>query len=140
MSEYVLFGETVEGEASNVCTRNQRWEGPHLHPVTKQRMMLYKFIDNSSVEVTKAGIEPDDQELKDATVMWHRNEGDKIRGYHIACYANTKRKLSFEVKEGISGRHGAQLLSINSHTIAAITVPMPNIQPQIEMNKLLTKK
>ena len=124
MAKYIGFGETVEGAATDLCSRKWVQKGPKKHPVTNKTMFLYVGDRNTSVEVTKAIGEPEDEELKAKTAHFHRNVGDTLHADSISVFIDSRRGINFITKEGVSGRHGANLASTNTQTIATIKTPL----------------
>ena len=100
MAKYIGYGETVEGAATDLCSRKWVQKGPKKHPITNKTMFLYVGDRNTSVEVTKAIGEPEDEELKTKTAHFHRNVGDilQIQGWKKEDVFIIKRCL--RIKKG----------------------------------------
>lgn len=133
MAEFIALGETVEGAASSLCARKWEKKGLKIHPETKKRMLHCVGDRNSSVKVTKESEEVYDQDTQNATSHYHRNVGDLIKADSVDVYVDAKR-IDFKTKEGVSGRHGANLIDINKHTIGTIRVPLNNIMHRLSSN------
>lgn len=119
MSEFIALGEIVDGKKCAVYTRFKRFKGLQREPVTGQMMVLYELDRNCSVEITDAH---DDDIVRLELV--HYNVGDKIKGDAIHLWVNTKRdSVKFDVTEGNSSTHGAQLANTKKRTIGMIKYP-----------------
>ena len=125
MAEYIASGETIEGNAVDFTVRALYKNGLVEHPLTKKTMYRYSADRNATGVITKTRPEPNDKDIKEATSHYHRGLGDKIKADAIEFYTEGFRPIKFVVKEGVSGRHGAQLGSSKSHTIASIKTPIP---------------
>ena len=141
MAKFIAAGETVEGAAADLCSRKWEKKGLKKHPITNKTMFLYVGDRNTSVEITKAIAEPDDEILRSATSHFHRKIGDILDADSISVFLDTKRSIRFVVKEGVSGRHGANIASIRMHTIATIKTPLNNLRKVLDYtpNKLLNE-
>lgn len=119
--EYVLSGEIVEGAHCDIVTRKHKWIGLRKDPITNSLMMLYELERNCSVEVTKVMTYTDDELNERIKERVHFLLGDKLVADRIQLYVKTIRNnVQFEVKEGQSGRHGAQLAHTTDMTIGKI--------------------
>lgn len=127
MAIYIKEGEIIEGLKADVIARRAEWKGLKQEPITGKKMMLYELDRNSSVEVTQA-MELDGEGLKLRELLGvHGEVGDKIQGDAIRLWVDTKRNsLKFVTKEGVSGRHGANLVSTNKRTIGKIKYSFDN--------------
>jgi hypothetical protein len=128
MAKYINFNDLVEGAKCHVSARKIIWKGLRKDPITNQNMMLYELDRNCSVEVTESlHLEADALELRQRKNV-HGNVGDQIGGDAIQLFIDSKRNnLKFEVKEGQSARHGANLSDTNVRTIGQIRYPYPNL-------------
>lgn len=141
MAVYNNVGETIEGEAVDFDGRSIRAQGAKKHPLTKKTMKLFSTDRNSHAVVTKAGKEPEDEEVKKATAHFHRAEGDKVTADALSVYTEFKTKVRPETihGEGASGQHGTNFASVNGHTIATVKMPLPNLIKKLGMsNNALT--
>ncbi|GHT01427.1 hypothetical protein AGMMS49525_02110 [Bacteroidia bacterium] len=123
MSKFINIGDTIEAEHANACVRKLEWKGPRKHPITNECMMLYESNRNSNVEIVKvyAG------EIKKGTEHFHRNMGDILEADSISIYVDSTRREKSDVKEGVSARHGAQLIDIRKRSISTIKYPLHNL-------------
>ena len=126
MAEYIKEGEMVEGNKCSVSARRMEFKkgGLRKDPITNTNMVLYELDRNCSVEVTESmQLTAAEQQLR-TELNVHGAVGDKIQGDAIRLYADTKRdSLKPIVKEGQSGRHGANLVETNIRTIGKIKTP-----------------
>ncbi len=118
MTKFVDIGDTIEAEHADAVSRVIKWKGLKAHPVTKDLMMLYECDRNSFIEATK---------VCSPFQICECQIGDQLEADAISVYIKTKRKLRTYVKEGISGRHGAQLMDIRNRSISTIKTPLPNL-------------
>lgn len=125
MAEYIAYGDTIEGDAVDFTVRALYKNGLVEHPLTKKTMYRYSADRNATGIITKIRPEPTEEDIKEATSHYHRNIGDKIKADAIEFYTEGFRPIKFVVQEGVTGRHGAQLGSSKSHTIASIKNPLP---------------
>lgn len=126
MAEFIRESEMVEGKKCFVSARRIEFKkgGLRKDPITNKNMVLYELDRNCSVEVTESlNLTAEEQQIR-AELCVHGNVGDKIQGDAIRLYADTKRdSLKPIVKEGQSGRHGANLVETNIRTIGRIKTP-----------------
>lgn len=125
MAEYIAFGETIEGNAVDFTVRALYKKGLVEHPLTKKTMYRYSADRNATGTITKIRPEPTEEDIKKATEHFHRALGDKLKADALDFYTEGFRPIKFIVQEGVTGRHGAQLGSSKSHTIASIKTPLP---------------
>ncbi len=125
MTKYVNIGATLEAEHADARSRKIEWKGPKAHPVTKKVMMLYECDRNSFVEIIKAC---DSFSVCECCVV-----GDQLEADAISVYIETKRKLRVFVKEGVTGRHGAQFINIRNKNISTIKTPLHNLRKSLEL-------
>lgn len=114
-------GDIVEGNKCSITARRVEWKGLRYDPITKTKMTLYELDRNCTVEVLEAlNLTSDELEIRKAYNV-HGNIGDKITGDAIQVWVDTKRNsLKFEVKEGVSARHGASLVNTSKRTIGKL--------------------
>lgn len=128
MAEFVNAGDMVEGARCEVYTRKWLCKGLREDPITHSNMMAYELDRNCSVEIVEK-MSLSDNELQIRTEkMVHVNVGDKLKADAITLYVETKRKIKFEVKEGMTATHGGSLASTRKRTVGEIKYPFPNIQ------------
>lgn len=127
MATYQNIGDTIEGEKTDGHARKWMPRGLKKHPVTLKTMFLYVTDRNSRIEVTEAGVIPEDEQLKNALKDCHRNVGDALECDSLSIYVNQKTPIKPDVKEGVSGRHGATLFHTAKQTIASIKTPIENV-------------
>lgn len=127
MAIFIKEGEIIEGLKADVIARRAEWKGLKQEPVTGKKMMLYELDRNSSVEVTQAMELDEEGKALRKLLGVHGELGDKIQGDAIRLWVDSKRNsLKFVTKEGISGRHGANLVSTNKRTIGKIKYSFDN--------------
>jgi len=116
------MGELLAALQASVKTRSCEWKGLVKDPIYNRMMTLYELKRNSSVEVTKTISD----ELRDSTpTNVHTDVGDILMADSISLFVDTRRNsLRFVVKEGESGRHGAQLATTSMLTVAKIKYPL----------------
>lgn len=134
MSIFKNVGDTIEG---NVVDGNaRRFEKKRLkkHPITNKQMFLYSCDRNSKAFVVEPAKEPEDEKLAVATSFFHRNKMDELQADAISIYVDSKKPIKTEVKEGVSGRHGATVFHITKNTIATITTPLDNARKHLGLN------
>ena len=127
MAIFIKEGEIIEGLKADVIARRAEWKGLRQEPITGKKMMLYELDRNSSVEVTEAmELDEEGKELRKMLGV-HGEVGDKIQGDAIRLWVDAKRNsLKFTTKEGISGRHGANLVSTNKRTVGKLKYSFDN--------------
>lgn len=127
MAIFIKEGEIIEGLKADVIARRAEWKGLRQEPITGKKMMLYELDRNSCVEVTQT-MELDDEGKKLRKVLGvHGEVGDKIQGDAIRLWVDSKRNsLKFTTKEGVTGRHGANLVSTNKRTVGKLKYSFDN--------------
>lgn len=141
MAVYNDLGDTIEGEAVDFDGRAIHPQGVKKHPLTKKTMKLFTTDRNSHAIVRKAGIEPEDEEIKKATAHFHRAVDDKVTADALSVYTNLKAKVRQETihGKGASGQHGINFAGVNDHTIATVKMPLQNLIKKLGMsNNTLT--
>ena len=97
--------------------------------MTRKRMMVCELALNCSAEVTDfLPITDEEQKVRDEycnknKLTLHRLQGDKLKASAITVYIDTRRRLTVDVKEGLTSTHGGHLISCNTHTLAFIKYP-----------------
>lgn len=90
-------------------------------------MTLYELDRNSSVEITEALQLNEEEILIRKQMNVHGEVGDTIKGDAIRLWVDSKRNsLKFDTKEGVSGRHGANLASTNKRTVSKLKYSFEN--------------
>lgn len=130
MTKHINIGDTIEAEHADAISRNIRWKGLKVHPVTKELMMLYECDRNSFVEVIKKC---------SSFLICECQVGDQLEADAISIYIKTKRKLKIYVKEGVTGRHGAQFLDIRERNISTIRTPLFNLRKCLGLDQGIKK-
>lgn len=127
MAIYINEGETIEGMKADVIARRTEWKGLKREPITGKLMTLYELDRNCSVEITEAmELDADGKSLREQLGI-HGEIGDKIQGDAIKLWVDIKRNaLKFNTKEGVSGRHGANLASTSKRTIGKLKYSFDN--------------
>jgi len=136
MAVYNNVGDTIEGEAVDFDGRSIRAQGAKKHPLTNKTMKLFTTDRNSHAVVRKAGIEPEDEDVKKATAHFHRAVGDKVTADAMSVYTDLKAKVRPETihGEGASSQHGTNFVSVTDHTIATVKMPLPNLMKKLGMS------
>lgn len=140
MAEFIRSGEIVEGAKCDICTRASNWKGLRNDPITNKPMSVYELDRNCRVEVTERldlTNASADEMLKRKALCVHGDVGDTLIAEAITVYIDCRRKQKFQVKEGISGRHGAMLMSTKSRTIGIIKYPLDNLIKALNNNQQL---
>lgn len=126
MAEYINAGDMVEGKKCSISARRMEFKkGPlRKDPITNKKMVIYELDRNSSIEVTQSlSLSKEEQQLR-FELNVHGNVGDRLQADAIRIYVDTYRDcLKTEVKEGQSGRHGANITNTNIRTIGVIKTP-----------------
>ena len=114
-------GDIVEGSKCSITARRVEWKGLKYDPITGLKMTLYELDRNCSVEVLESlNLTPEEVEIRKALCV-HGDVGDLIKGDAIQVWIDTKRNsLKFEVKEGVSARHGASLTNTTKRTVGRL--------------------
>ena len=127
MAIYIKEGEIIEGKKAAVIARRAEWKGLKEEPITGKKMTLYELDRNSSVEITEALQLNEEEILIRKQMNVHGEVGDTIKGDAIRLWVDSKRNsLKFDTKEGISGRHGANLASTNKRTVSKLKYSFEN--------------
>jgi len=140
MAIYINVGEVIEGKTIDCTAKKWLWKGLKKHPITQKRMTLYVTDRTSSASIIKTIDEPTDEKLKEMTKHFHRMEDDKLEADSLSVYVNKIQQITPIVKEGISGRHGAQIIHITEHTIAEVKTPLETFKKLLGYsNNLITE-
>ncbi|MDR0864296.1 MAG: hypothetical protein LBO74_05110 [Candidatus Symbiothrix sp.] len=133
MAKYINTGDTIEAEHTDACSRKIEWKGLRKHPITNENMTLYECDRNSTAEIIKIheGV------IKDGTEHFHRENGDILEADAIRIYIASPRKERVYLKEGVSGRHGAQFIDIRKRSISTIKYPFEIFRKYLKLNGLL---
>ena len=127
MDIYIKEGEIIEGKKAAVVARRAEWKGLKEEPITGKKMTLYELDRNSSVEITEALQLNEEEILIRKQMNVHGEVGDTIKGDAIRLWVDSKRNsLKFDTKEGVSGRHGANLASTNKRTVSKLKYSFEN--------------
>ena len=114
-------GDTVEGAKCSIVARRVEWKGLKYDPITRQKMTMYELDRNCSVEVLESLQLTEDEIIRRKEFNVHGDVGDIVQGDAIQVWVDTKRNsLKFDVKEGISARHGASLTKTSKRTIGRL--------------------
>ncbi len=119
-STFIDYGHITESSKCDVIARKVVFKRLQKEPITNKAMTLYNLDRNASVEITE---KYECEGLPESPYI-HREVGDKIVADAISLFIDTKRKISFDVKEGVSGRHGANLTDCKYHSIGRINRPL----------------
>lgn len=136
-------GDIVEGSKCSIIARRVEWKGLRYDPITGVKMTLYELDRNCSVEVLESlNLTQDELGIRKKLYI-HGSVGDIIKGDAIQVWVNTKRNsLKFDVKEGVSARHGASLVRTSKRTVGRLKQSFPNYKkllnhsakPSVESN------
>lgn len=127
MAIYIKEGEIIEGKKADVIARRAEWKGLREEPITGRKMTLYELDRNSSVKITEALQLNEEEILIRKQMNVHGEVGDTIKGDAIRLWVDSKRNsLKFNTKEGVSGRHGANLVSTNKRTVSKLKYSFDN--------------
>ena len=127
MAIYIKEGEIIEGKKAAVIARRAEWKGLKEEPITGKKMTLYELDRNSSVEITEALQLNKEEILIRKQMNVHGEVGDTIKGDAIRLWVDSKRNsLKFDTKEGVSGRHGANLASTSKRTVSKLKYSFEN--------------
>lgn len=91
---------------------------------------------NCEVEVRESLFLDDDEKALRESLNVHGEVGDMLEAKSILVFVEGVRPsvLSFVVKEGQTGRHGANLASTNRRTIGKIKYVLENLRKAIEQS------
>lgn len=131
MATFQNVGDTIEGKKISGNTRKWMQRGLKKHPDTNKNMFLYVTDRNSEAEVDEAGDIPSDEDVKTKTQGYHRSVGDRLECDSMSIYVNQITPIKPEIKEGISGRHGAAVFHIAKQAIATIKMPLANVMKRL---------
>lgn len=120
MATLINEGDTLLAKHLDGNSRKIEWKGMRKHPVTKKNMTLYECDRNSYAEI----ITECTDEVVLGTESYCRDKGDNLKADAISIYVETFKKETFEVKEGVSGRHGASLFKFRKNSISTIKTPL----------------
>lgn len=144
MATYINIGDTLEGESMDCDGRTFFNQGMKKHPITKKTMHLYTTDNNSHAIITSAGKIPENQEIKEATKDYHREQDDRLNADALSIYTDMIGSVKIDVihgEEGATHRHGTQFSSFKKHTIATIKMALPNLMKQLGFsNNSITDK
>lgn len=127
MAIYINEGEIIEGIKADVIARRAEWKGLKREPITGKLMTLYELDRNCSVEIVEALELDEEGKAMREQLGVHGKVGDRIQGDAIRLWVDIKRNaLKFNTKEGISGRHGANLVTTNKRTIGKLKYSFDN--------------
>jgi len=143
MATYIKAGDTIEGDKVDIDVR--KWTPSIIveNPSVKKRMYRYSTDKNSKARILKTHIVDNDPEIIEATKDYHREVGDELSCDSMKIYVDSLRKITPKVEEGATGRHGANFVTTDKHTIATISTPLANLQKAIaakDEQKLLESK
>lgn len=136
MQKYIAEGEIVEGKKCRIMTRRYEFKRLSKDPITNEIMVTCNLDRNSEVEVLESlSLDCDEKTLRE-TLNVHGEVGDMLEARSILVFVEGLRPnvLSFEVKEGQTGRHGANLASTNRRTIGKIKYVLENLRKAIEQS------
>ena len=146
MSEHILPGDMVEGQKTQISARRIEFKKRSLqkHEITNKLMVAYSLDRNCCVEVKeKLGLTQEELEIRAGHPIYGE-VGDSLKADAIRLHVKGARNLlDGVVKEGVSHRHGATVISCPHHAIAKIQVPwqghllLVGWSPNSEENKKL---
>lgn len=133
MTKYIRPGDLVEGKKCHVMARKYVFKRLQKDSITNKNMVMYELDRNCCVKVTEC-LKLPEKELK---LRLQNNVGlelgDCVMGDAIQMYVDTCRPVTFTVKEGESGRHGANLVDTTKRTIGKLKYNFAGL------NKLLSQ-
>lgn len=115
-------GDSIEGEKVTIQSRNIV---PRIGISTPLgRAFSYKCNRNACALIT--------QVVEDDLDIWfdcnsNRNQDDKLDCLTLDFYHLGNKRMNIEVKEGVTGRHGAQFIFTKTRTYAKIFHPFSNL-------------
>lgn len=127
-------GATIEGAKCEIYSRKENFKGLRQDPITKQPMVTYELSRNCSMEISRELPLSDDERNIPERAGVYLSLGEKIKGESITMYVEGKGKVSFDVKEGMTARHGGRLLSTSKRTIGVIKYPFDNLRKKLMSN------
>ena len=128
MAKFINVGDTIEADKAECIARKFVLGIPKKHPITQKIMLLVTTDRNSSVQFAKACIIEYDERMQKMTESFHREVGDVLMADSISIYMDTRKCPSISDKEGVTGRHGANFMTSDVHTIATIKMPIANMR------------
>lgn len=135
--KYIELGHGIEGLNLTGDARRVEFKQGSLrrHPVTGTLMVIYELDRNIELNIDRSCDLSDDEKLLRDKHLIHYDSGDCIIADASRLFIESKKNsLAIQVKEGVSGRHGASLISTQCHAIAIIKTPL-----SIYGNKLITQ-
>ena len=136
MSQHISPGDMVEGQKTKIEARKILFKNRSLqkHEITKKFMVTYNMDRNCSVEVIEK-IELTEAEMKNrAELPIYGEVGESLIADAIRLYVNGMRDiLGVTIKEGVSHRHGANIVHCPYHAIAKIQTPWQGHQRALGM-------
>ena len=136
MTKYQAVGETIEGEKIYLDARKLMQKGLKKHPVYQKNMFLYVGELNCNAEVRAKGNVPSDPDIQKKTSHYHRNVGDALNAFAVSIFIDAKRPLRSVVKEGVSGRHGSNILDIPCNSNVSIKLPLSNAVSRVGLENI----
>lgn len=134
------FGALAEGAKCGVYARKVEWKGLRKDPITQKNMTLYELDRNCSVEIIEEMTLNEGEKKLREDMGVHLCKGDKLTADAIQLFVDVKRNcIKFDVKEGQTHTHGANLASTDKRTVGRIKTPLANYMSQIE-DKLKKQK
>lgn len=124
MVKLINRGDTLLAKHLDGHARKIEWKGTRKHPVTKQNLMLYECDRNTLLKITQAHT----GELPEGAEKFYKEVGDEIEAYSVSMYVDSLRREKFPVKEGVTARHGAQMIALRKYNISTIKTPLPNFK------------
>lgn len=116
----------MEGKKTDITARKIEFKKRSLqkHEITKKLMVSYSMDRNCSVEVKEEVQLTEEERTLRKKYGIHGEAGDLIVADAIRlCVAGMRDMLGGTVKEGVSARHGATVVSCPHHIIAKIQTP-----------------
>lgn len=137
MSKYIAVGDTLIAKHIDGHARKIIWKGAKKHPVTQKTMTLYECDWNAYVKITKEF----EGELPQGTETYHKSLNDELEAYAISIYVQSLGKEKFEVKEGVSARHGASIIAFRKNTVSTVKATLASLVKSVtEKQNLLTSQ
>lgn len=134
MAKYIAGGAIVEGKKCRIMTRRYEFKRLSKDPITNKTMVTCDLDRNCEVEVLESlSLDDNEKALRDSLNV-HGEVGDMLEAKSILVFVEGMRPsvMSFVVKEGQTGRHGANLASTNRRTIGKIKYVLENLRKAIE--------
>ncbi len=124
MAKLINRGDTLLAKHLDGHARKIEWKGQRLHPITKQRLMLYECDRNTILRITQAYT----GELPMGSENFYTEVGDEVEADAVSMYVDSFRREKFPVKEGVTNRHGAQMIALRKYNISTIKTPLQNFK------------